>query len=129
MAESKGTPPNGTAGTEAGTTEQHLPQDADLYETLFAEHPDCLVLVIEGKIALASDRCLELTGYSADEAIGMDLSDLVIPEEQTRITERNQELLEQGREYLAEGRDNNASCRPLQARVLRREACRYLCHA
>ena len=100
MAESKGTPPIDT-GTEAGAenTEGHLPQDVDLYEMLFAEHPDCLVLVIEGKIALASDRCLELTGYTAEEVVGMSPTDLLIPEDRTRSTMRIDDLLNGGREH------------------------------
>ena len=99
MDESKATGPKDGVGTEADTTENHLPQDGALYKTLFAEHPECLVLVVEGKIALASDRCLELTGYTAEEVVGMSPTDLVIPEDRTRSTMRIDDLLSEGREH------------------------------
>ena len=100
MAESKGTPPT-DIGTEAGAAnaEGHPPQDADLYKTLFLEHPLCVVLIVDGKIALANDRFAELTGYSTEEALGMASGDVIVPEQREGIAERMQVLLEQGLDY------------------------------
>ena len=101
LAESKGTPPTETS-TEAGAanTESHLPQDTDLYKTLFNEHPDCLVLVVEGKIALANDRFAELTGYSTEEAIGIASGDVIVPEQGAGVAEQTQIFLK-GLDYTA----------------------------
>ncbi len=94
--------PEGHAAKLAGITsgdaqaEDRLPQSAQLYQMLFASHPDGVVLTVEGKIALINDRFAELSGYSTEEAIGMTPSDLVVPEERERAGERVQALLTKG---------------------------------
>ncbi len=72
------------------------PQSEDPYQTLFLAHPDGIVLIVAGRIALVNDRFAELSGYSIEEAIGMAPSDLVVPEERQRSNERVQALLENG---------------------------------
>ena len=65
---------------------------ADLCKTLILSHPDGIVLTIDGKVALINDRAAEMSGYSAEEAIGMSPAELIAPEERVRAQERQQDL-------------------------------------
>ena len=82
------------AGAPTGSAEpgSGLPPDAGLFKTLFLGHPDGLVLVMKGRIALANDHFLEMSGYSTQEAIGMAPSELVVPEDRERLRDRIQDL-------------------------------------
>lgn len=89
------------ADTLAGglRAEDTLPQGASLFRTLFLGHPDGVALIVRGRIALINERLAEMSGYSTQEAIGMNPSDLVVPEDQNRLRDRIQDLHEQGDVY------------------------------
>jgi len=89
------------AATAAGplNAEGTLPQGANLFKALFLEHPDGVALIVKGRIVLVNERFAEMSGYSAEEAIGMAPSELVVPEDKERLDDRIQELHEQGAVY------------------------------
>lgn len=84
--------------TEHKKAQETLKESKEMYRTLIETSPDAVTATdLNGKITYASQRTLDLHGYkSADELIGRNAFELIIPEDQKRAVSNFKRTLEKG---------------------------------
>lgn len=75
--------------TERKGAEERLRASEELYRALVRTSPDSIVLIdLDGTILMANNRAAELYGYAtAEEMIGLDVRELLTPEDRERAQE------------------------------------------
>ncbi|MEW5702618.1 MAG: PAS domain S-box protein [Candidatus Zixiibacteriota bacterium] len=89
---------------ERRRTEEQLRESEAAYRTLIEEHPDLVVLSVDGLVEYANARLSGFGGYALPEVRGRSLFDFVAPEDLARARERAAKILETGDPSAAEYR-------------------------
>jgi len=65
--------------------ERALTEERDKYQALIEGSNDGIVIYQGGSFVFVNERCLDILGYERDEFIGMEFSDIVVPEDQDLV--------------------------------------------
>ncbi len=66
-----------------------LRQSQIKYETIVENSSDGILVVQDGYVRFANQKCLDVTGYHGEEYIGKRIVDLIHPEDRAKIEQRN----------------------------------------
>lgn len=73
--------------TERKHAEDYLRQEEDKYRSLIDNTRDGVFVIQDSKIRFVNNAFINMTGYSENELLGMDMSALLIPEDRERIVD------------------------------------------
>jgi two-component system sporulation sensor kinase C len=82
--------------TDRKRAEGELRASEEAYRTLIEEHPDLVVLIIDGAVEYANEPLLRMVGHTLPEVRGRSPFDFIVPEERTRARERGARVLTSG---------------------------------
>jgi PAS domain S-box-containing protein len=88
---------------EQRSSEESLRKQKAHFERLFALAPEAIVLRdIENRVLRVNEEFTNLFGYTVDEALGRNISSLIVPDDQRDECEKLREVLKRGEKVNAE---------------------------
>jgi PAS domain S-box-containing protein len=101
MDRSRKSPPGapGKTGVESPPASRSLGVSDKALRTLVEQYLDGVLLVVEGRIHYANRVLRDMTGYTAEEALGMPAANFLAPEDRQRMLGRIREIQAGGPEY------------------------------
>ena len=111
--------------TERRLAEKRLRESEEMYKTLLLTSPDPVAAMdLEGRLTYVSPRAAEALGYRrAEELLGLDLAELVAPQETARLRRDGARLLQEGAirgaEYTLRRNDGGAFIAELNGALIR----------
>ena len=110
--------------SEQKQAEERLRVSEEQLRQLLENHVDGVMVMLDGQIVYANDRCCEFTGYSREELLGLSPLDLISDDDADIFRQRLTSLMEGdsvsfSREYSVRAKDGSVSPIEASSRVMR----------